>query len=133
MDFGIWCLPPPLIIILVAIATRNTILSLLLGTVVCCVMQYKPGFVSAFTDLIYEARPVCSIRRECGLATPGYANFLITNGSIIFPVCGQDTDDEAVARIKETVGVRYNVIPVNARGIALNGGSIHCFTQQVLI
>ena len=70
-------------------------------------------------------------RHEGDLAVPSYANFLITNGTIVFPVYGLDTDEEAVARIREIVGDRYKVIPVNAHEIALNGGSIHCFTQQV--
>lgn len=70
-------------------------------------------------------------RKEGDLAVPSYANFLITNGTIIFPIYGLDTDDEAVERMKEIVGERYKVTPVNAHEIALNGGSIHCFTQQV--
>lgn len=71
-------------------------------------------------------------RKEGDLAVPSYANFLITNGSIIFPVYGLDTDSEAVDCITEIVDGRYRIIPVNAREIALNGGSIHCFTQQVV-
>ena len=62
---------------------------------------------------------------------PSYANFLICNGTIIFPVYGLDTDTEAIRQIREIVQDRYEVIPVNAREIAWGGGSIHCFTQQV--
>ena len=70
-------------------------------------------------------------RKEGDAAVPSYANFLITNGTIVFPVYGVDSDDEAVSRIKEIVRGRYRVVPVNAHEIALGGGSIHCFTQQV--
>lgn len=70
-------------------------------------------------------------REEGELAVPSYANFLITNGSIIFPVYGLDTDEEAVARMEEIVDGRYVIRPVNAHNIALGGGSIHCTTQQV--
>ena len=63
---------------------------------------------------------------------PSYANFLITNGSIIFPIYGLDTDEEAVKCLEEIVAGRYVVRPVNAHEIALCGGSIHCFTQQVV-
>lgn len=70
-------------------------------------------------------------REEGDFAVPSYANFLITNGTLIFPTYGVDTDHEAVECIKAIVGERYKVIPVNAHEIALNGGSIHCFTQQV--
>lgn len=62
---------------------------------------------------------------------PSYANFLITNGAIIFPVYDLDTDEAAVARMREIAGDRYRVIPVPARAIALGGGSVHCITQQV--
>lgn len=70
-------------------------------------------------------------RKEGELAVPSYANFLITNGSIIFPVYGLDTDEEAVARMEAICAGRYVVRPVNAHDIALGGGSIHCTTQQV--
>lgn len=70
-------------------------------------------------------------RKEGDAAVPSYANFLITNGTIVFPVYGVDSDAEAVSRIKEIVADRYRVVPVNAHEIALGGGSIHCFTQQV--
>lgn len=70
-------------------------------------------------------------RKEGDFAVPSYANFLITNGSIIFPVYGLDTDEEAVACLEKIVAGRYTVRPVNAHEIALCGGSIHCFTQQV--
>lgn len=70
-------------------------------------------------------------REEGELAVPSYANFLITNGSIIFPVYGLDTDEEAVKRMEEICRGRYVIRPVNVHDIALGGGSIHCITQQV--
>ena len=69
-------------------------------------------------------------REEGDHAVPSYANFLITNEAIIFPTYDLDTDDEAVARMREIVGDRYRVIPVPAHAIALGGGSVHCITQQ---
>lgn len=75
--------------------------------------------------------PEMKWRKEGDFAVPSYANFLITNGTIIFPVYGVETDEQAVDCIRNIAGDRYNVIPVNAHEIALNGGSIHCFTQQV--
>lgn len=70
-------------------------------------------------------------RNEGDPAVPSYANFLITNGTIVFPIYGLETDVEAVTCIKKIIGDRYKIVPVNAHEIALNGGSIHCFTQQV--
>mgnify|MGYP000955483577 FL=1 len=64
-------------------------------------------------------------RDEGELAVGSYANFLVTNGSIIFPMYGVSTDDEAIQRMKEIAGDRYIVRPVNVRSIALGGGSIH--------
>lgn len=69
-------------------------------------------------------------RAEGDFAVPSYANFLITNGSIVFPIYGLDTDQEAVECMRKIVGDRYKVIPVNAHNIALGGGSVHCITQQ---
>lgn len=69
-------------------------------------------------------------REEGDLAVPSYANFLITNGSIIFPIYNLETDDEAVARMREIVGDRYVIRPVIMHDIALGGGSIHCITMQ---
>ncbi len=70
-------------------------------------------------------------RHEGDLAVPSYANFLVNNGAIIFPIYGLETDEEAIRNMEEIVGDRYVVRPVNAHEIALCGGSIHCFTQQV--
>lgn len=69
-------------------------------------------------------------REEGEEAVGSYANFLITNGSIIFPIYGLDSDEEAVNTLREIVGDRYVVRPVNMHDIALGGGSIHCITQQ---
>lgn len=69
-------------------------------------------------------------REEGDLCVPSYANFLITNGSIIFPIYGLDTDEEAVRRMEEICQDRYTIRPVNMHDIALGGGSIHCITQQ---
>lgn len=71
-------------------------------------------------------------REEGDHAVPSYANFLITNGGIIFPTYGLSTDEEAVARMREIVKDRYQVIPVPAHALALGGGSVHCITQQVV-
>ncbi len=70
-------------------------------------------------------------RNEGEPAVPSYANFLITNGSIIFPIYGLETDAQALAEIESIVEGRFMIRPVNAHNLALGGGSIHCLTQQV--
>ncbi|NIY94321.1 agmatine deiminase [Vibrio diazotrophicus] len=59
-----------------------------------------------------------------------YANFLITNGRIVFPLL--DANNDALAKgVLEEAFPGYEVIGVNAREILLGGGNIHCITQQV--
>ena len=95
---------------------------------------YKITKVEAETVLVSQGvgyEPDGKWRKEGDNAVPSYANFLLTNGSLIFPIYGVETDQAAIDNITEIVAGRSKVIPVNAREISLNGGSIHCFTQQV--
>ena len=54
MNLGILTLIPPIIILIIAIKTKNTISSLLIGVVICCILQFKTGFIGGFVDLMYE-------------------------------------------------------------------------------
>ena len=54
MNVGIWSLLPPAIIIVVAIITRNTVVSLLTGVITCCFIQAKGGVIGAIVDLAYQ-------------------------------------------------------------------------------
>ena len=53
MELGILTLLPPVVILLVALKTRNTTSSLVAGALLCCVLQYKTGFLTGFIDLMY--------------------------------------------------------------------------------
>ncbi len=69
--------------------------------------------------------------REAGERLGGsYANFLITNGRIIFPLLDAARDSEAQAILSE-VFPGYEVVGVSTREILLGGGNIHCITQHV--
>jgi agmatine deiminase len=59
-----------------------------------------------------------------------YMNFYICNGAVIVPVCGADTDPEALARIAERYPGR-EAVPVPGAVLAWGGGGPHCITQQV--
>ncbi len=59
-----------------------------------------------------------------------YLNFYICNGAVIVPVCGADTDEEALATIVTGYPGR-EVIPVPGAVLAYGGGGPHCITQQV--
>jgi agmatine deiminase len=59
-----------------------------------------------------------------------YMNFYICNDAVIVPVCGADTDPDALTRIAEAYPGR-EAVPVPGAVIAWGGGGPHCITQQV--
>ncbi|WP_427981661.1 agmatine deiminase [Agarivorans sp.] len=59
-----------------------------------------------------------------------YANFLISNGQIIYPLLDQRYDGEA-KQVLQQAFPQHQVVGVAAREILLGGGNIHCITQQV--
>lgn len=59
-----------------------------------------------------------------------YANFLITNGRVIFPFLAQETDQQAFNVLKEAFP-EHKIIGVPTREVVLGGGNIHCITQQI--
>lgn len=59
-----------------------------------------------------------------------YANFLIVNEAVIVPVFNQPrNDDRALGILRECFSGKQ-VIGVDARKLVLEGGAIHCITQQ---
>jgi agmatine deiminase len=59
-----------------------------------------------------------------------YMNFYLCNDAVIVPVCGADTDPDALARIAEAYPGR-EAVPVPGAVLAWGGGGPHCITQQV--
>jgi agmatine deiminase len=59
-----------------------------------------------------------------------YLNFYICNDAVIVPVCGADTDPDALARVAEAYPGR-EAVPVPGAVVAWGGGGPHCITQQV--
>jgi agmatine deiminase len=59
-----------------------------------------------------------------------YLNFYICNGAVIVPVCGDESDPEALALIGGAYPGR-EVVPVPGAVLAYGGGGPHCITQQV--
>ena len=59
-----------------------------------------------------------------------YANFLITNRSILLPVYGDPADQRAIAAMAAVCGERQ-VVPVNCRVPIEEFGSLHCLTMQL--
>jgi agmatine deiminase len=59
-----------------------------------------------------------------------YANFLITNGRVVFPLLDPE-HDESVRQIFSELFPGKEIVGVNGRQIVLGGGNIHCITQQI--
>jgi agmatine deiminase len=59
-----------------------------------------------------------------------YLNFYIANGAVIVPVCGLDTDTDALGLIARCYPGR-EVVGVPGAVLAYGGGGPHCITQQV--
>lgn len=75
MELGILTLLPPLIILVVAIWSRSTTSSLLIGALVCCILQYKTGFLTGFIDLMYAV--------ACDEGTAWYVLFVALFGCLL--------------------------------------------------
>ncbi|MFV8818887.1 agmatine deiminase [Haliea sp. E17] len=59
-----------------------------------------------------------------------YANFLVTNSRVVFPLLDARHDQEAHRILAELFPER-EVVGVPGREILLGGGNIHCITQQI--
>ncbi len=59
-----------------------------------------------------------------------YANFLITNHTVILPIYQDEKDKEVIKIFKELFPNR-DIIPLDSRRLIEQGGSIHCSTMQV--
>lgn len=61
-----------------------------------------------------------------------YLNFYICNGAVIVPVAAADPDmDEAALRLIGEHLPGREVVPVTMRAGPMQGGAVHCLTQQV--
>jgi agmatine/peptidylarginine deiminase len=59
-----------------------------------------------------------------------YANFLITNDTILVPVYGDAADEDAIAALSAVSGER-KVVPISCRVPIEEFGSLHCLTMQL--
>ena len=60
-----------------------------------------------------------------------YVNYYTGNGFIALPVFGDPHDEFTIKTLQELYPDRV-IEPIYAREILLDGGNIHCITQQVL-
>lgn len=59
-----------------------------------------------------------------------YANFLILNQHILFPIYGQ-IEDQSATDIIQSAYPNYTIVPVNCHSLVQQNGSLHCITMQV--
>lgn len=59
-----------------------------------------------------------------------YANFLIINGAVLLPTYADPLDDRVIERLAECFPGR-EIIPIDARPLIRQFGSIHCVTMQL--
>ncbi|WP_457597659.1 agmatine deiminase family protein [Hydrogenimonas sp.] len=72
-----------------------------------------------------------AIHDETGRRLPAtYANFLITNHTLLLPVYGDRRDKETAELFRRLFPGR-EVIPIDCRKLIEEGGSLHCSTMQI--
>ncbi len=75
--------------------------------------------------------PLCAQDWRLEQLPASYANFLICNQRVIVPIFEQaSADDRALGILREAFGSRYEVVGMDARRLVIEGGAIHCITQQ---
>ena len=82
-----------------------------------------------FEDVISEEGETRKEERERLPAT--YANFLILNGAVLAPIYGQPKNDAEALRVIGEAFPDRDIIPIDARTIIRQHGSIHCLTMQI--
>lgn len=60
-----------------------------------------------------------------------YANFVLVNGGVLVPTYGQRKDEEAMEVIASVFPGR-EVVGVDSTRIILEGGALHCLTQNIM-
>lgn len=59
-----------------------------------------------------------------------YANFLIINGAVLVPTYRQDQNDKLALKIIGEAFPERDIVPVDCFDIVLEGGALHCLSQQ---
>ncbi len=96
-------------------------------------MQEELKRFRTFDDKPYRliALPLPKAIYKDGRRLPAtYANFLITNKTVLLPIYDDYHDKEMIKLFKELFPSR-EIIPINALRLIEEGGSIHCSTMQI--
>ncbi len=77
--------------------------------------------------------PMCEARydHEGNRLPATYANFLISNGAVVYPTYGDRVNDTKVGEVLRSLFPKREIIPVNCLKLIEEGGSLHCSTMQI--
>lgn len=88
---------------------------------------------SAFpSHAIFELPLPYMLNEESKRLPASYANFLICNKSLLFPIYQQAEDSEALEVIQKAFP-NHKIVPINCASLIQQFGSLHCITMQVPI
>ncbi len=59
-----------------------------------------------------------------------YANFLVVNGAVLMPTYRREATDRLAAAMLQTAFPRHEIVPVDARILIEQHGSLHCCAMQ---
>ncbi len=89
---------------------------------------------AAFPHRKMVTLPLAALPAPAGWRQPTlpalYANYVVLNGAVLVPAYGLPTSD---AEAVETIGACFpdrEVLPVDCRDLILEGGGLHCISQQ---
>ena len=83
-------------------------------------------------DGIYEVEGPSGVQEVQGERLPAtYANFLVINGAVLVPTYDQPEKDAEALRVVQQAFPDREMIPIDARTIIRQHGSVHCLTMQV--
>ena len=74
--------------------------------------------------------PVCPEGWRTDILPATYANYLLINGAVLFPTYRQDASAEAAMKILHQAFPEREMIPIDCYDILLEGGALHCLSQQ---
>ena len=76
--------------------------------------------------------PLPESRQKDGQPLPmSYLNFFVANKAVILPSFGQPGPDAEALKIVSAAFPDREVIPIDCQDLILEGGALHCLTQQV--
>ena len=81
---------------------------------------------------VQEVQSPSGVQEVQGERLPAtYANFLVINGAVLVPTYDQPEKDAEALRVVQQAFPDREMIPIDARTIIRQHGSVHCLTMQV--